>query len=153
MWADTKMTTIEERAKGFIKELEQNSHIKVTKVDVVGEPTQAEAERVIEQMLKDHPKTSLVFATNVGWGLAYARYMNKHHPNIKVLTVDFTKEIATHMHKGNIHAAVAQRPFIWGSLPLELLVDVFAGRGVKKYTDTGTYEVNSKNIQIFEQRF
>ncbi|HEX3075791.1 MAG TPA: substrate-binding domain-containing protein [Lachnospiraceae bacterium] len=153
MWADTKMTTIEERAKGFIKELEQNSQIKVTKVYVVGEPTQAEAERVIEQMLKDYPKTSLVFATNVGWGLAYARYMNKHHPNIKVLTVDFTKEIATHMHKGNIHAAVAQRPFIWGSLPLELLVDVFAGRGVKKYTDTGTYEVNSKNIQIFEQRF
>jgi len=79
--------------------------------------------------------------------------MNKHHPGIKVVTVDFTKDIADHMRKGNIHTAIAQRPFLWGSMTLELLVDVFAGKPVNKYTDTGTYEVNMNNIQIFEQRF
>jgi ABC-type sugar transport system substrate-binding protein len=67
--------------------------------------------------------------------------------------VDFTKEIANHMRKGNIHAAIAQRPFVWGSVTLEQLVDVFAGKKVNQYTDTGTYEVNMNNIQIFEQRF
>lgn len=152
LWSDYKMATIEERAEGFLKEL-KDSGIKVHKVDVVGEPTEAEAEKIIDKMLKDHPNTKLVFATNVGWGLAYARYMNKHHPSIKVVTVDFTKEIANHMRKGNIHAAIAQRPFVWGSVTLEQLVDVFAGKKVNKYTDTGTYEVNMNNIQIFEQRF
>jgi methyl-accepting chemotaxis protein/ABC-type sugar transport system substrate-binding protein len=152
LWSDYKMATIEERAEGFLKEL-KDSGIKVHKVDVVGEPTEAEAEKIINKMLKDHPDTKLVFATNVGWGLAYARYMNQHHPSIKVVTVDFTKEIANHMRKGNIHAAIAQRPFVWGSVTLEQLVDVFAGKKVNQYTDTGTYEVNMNNIQIFEQRF
>lgn len=153
MWSDYKLPTIEERAEGFLKEVAKNSNIKVNKVDVVGEPSEAEAEKIISKMLKDYPAAKLVFATNVGWGLAYARYMNKHHPGIKVVTVDFTKDIADHMRKGNIHTAIAQRPFLWGSMTLELLVDVFAGKPVNKYTDTGTYEVNMNNIQIFEQRF
>lgn len=153
MWSDYKMANIEERANGFLKEVTQNSKIKVNKVDVVGEPSEAEAERIIEKMLRGYPNTDLVFATNVGWGLAYARYKNKHHLGIKVVTVDFTKDIADHMRKGNIQAAIAQRPFVWGSMTLELLVDVFAGKPAAKYTDTGTYEVNMHNIQIFEQRF
>lgn len=153
MWSDYKLPTIEERAEGFLKEVTKNSKIKANKVDVVGEPSEAEAEKIISKMLKDYPSANLVFATNVGWGLAYARYMNKHHPAIKVVTVDFTKDIAEHMRKGNIHAAIAQRPFLWGSMTLELLADVFAGKPVNRYTDTGTYEVNLNNIQIFEQRF
>ncbi len=153
MWSDYKLPTIEERAEGFLKEVAKNSKIKVNKVDVVGEPSEAEAEKIISKMLKDYPAVKLVFATNVGWGLAYGRYMNRHHPDIIVVTVDFTKDIADHMRKGNIHTAIAQRPFLWGSMTLELLVDVFAGKPVNRYTDTGTYEVNLNNIQIFEQRF
>ena len=153
MWADNKMDTIEERAQGFLNEMKRDSAIKINKVDVIGEPTEVESEKIISKMLKDFPKTKLVFATNIGWGLAYAKYVNKHHPDIKVVTIDFTKDVTGHMKKGNINAAIAQRPFAWGSVTLELLVDVFAGKQVNKYTDTGTYEVNMNNIQIFEQRF
>ena len=153
MWTDNKMVCIEERAEGFIKELQQDSQIKVNKVGVVGEPSEEEAEKIIGKMLKDYPNTNLVYATNVGWGLAYAKYIEKHHSNIKVVTVDFTKDVANQMRKGNVSAAIAQRPFAWGSTPLELLVDVFEGKTVKKYMDTGTYEVNANNMQIFEQRF
>ena len=153
MWADSKMETIEERAEGFLKEMQKESEITVHKVDVTSEPTTEEAERVIGSMLKKYPDTEVLFATNIGWGLAYARYVNKYHPNVKVVTVDFTKEVAEHMKKGNIKAAIAQRPFTWGTVTLELLADVFAGKSVTKYTDTGTYEVNMNNIQIFEQRF
>jgi methyl-accepting chemotaxis protein/ABC-type sugar transport system substrate-binding protein len=153
MWSDYKMDTIEERAQGFIKEVEKERNIKVHKIDVVGEPTDAEAENIITRMLKEHPSIELVFATNVGWGLAYAKYLEKHHSKLKVVTVDFTKEVAGQMKKNNIKAAIAQRPFAWGSVTLELLADVFEGKQVSKYTDTGTYEVNLNNIQIFEQRF
>lgn len=153
LWTDYKLPTIEERAEGFLKEVTKDSNIKVNKVDVVGEPSEAEAERIIDKMLKDYPNTKVLFSTNVGWGLAYARYMSKHNLDINVVTVDFTKEIANYMRKGHIHTAIAQRPFLWGSMTLELLVDIFDGKQVKKYTDTGTYEVNMQNIDIFEQRF
>lgn len=153
MWADNKMETIEERAEGFIKEVSKEHNIKIHKVDVVGEPSADEAERTISKMLKDHPNTSLVYATNVGWGLAYAKYVEKHHPKLTVVTIDFTKDVANQMKKGNINAAIAQRPFAWGSVTLELMADVFDGKKVNNYTDTGTYEVNKNNMQIFEQRF
>lgn len=153
MWKDYKLASIEERAEGFLKEVVNGSNIKVHQVEVMGEPSPEEAEKVIDKMLKTYPETKLVYATNVGWGLAYARYVAKYRPNIQVVTIDFTKDVAEHMKKGNIKAAIAQRPFVWGSVPLEMLVDVFAGKQVAKYTDTGTYEVNANNLQIFEQRF
>lgn len=153
LWTDYKLAAIEERAEGFIKEVKENSNIIVHQVGVMGEPSKEEAEKVITKMLKDYPDTRLLFSTNVGWGLAYARYVESHRLDIKVVTIDFTKEVAEYMKKGSIKAAIAQRPFVWGSVPLELFVDVFAGKSVNKNTDTGTYEVNSNNLKIFEQRF
>lgn len=153
MWADNKLDSIEKRAEGFISELQNEQNIKINKVDVVGEPSEEEAEKIISKMLNDNPNVDLVFSTNVGWGLAYGKYFDKHPKNIKVVTVDFTKDVSNYMRKGKITAAIAQRPFIWGSVTLELLADIFDGKDVKKYTDTGTYEVNMNNIQIFEQRF
>jgi len=152
MWTDYKLASIEERAEGFVKELKENSNITVHQVGVMGEPSKEESERVISKMLKDYPNTKLFFSTNVGWGLAYARYVESHKLDVKVVTIDFTKEVAEHMKKGSINAAVAQRPFVWGSVPLELFVDVFAGKQVQKSMDTGTYEVNVGNLKIFEQR-
>lgn len=153
MWADNKLDSIEKRAEGFINEIKSEHNIKINLVDVVGEPSEEDAERIISKMLKDHPDTDLVYATNVGWGLAYGKYFEKHPKDIKVVTIDFTKDVAKYMKKGKITAAIAQRPFAWGSVTLELLGNIFDGKEVKKYTDTGTYEVNMNNIQIFEQRF
>ncbi|TAH67376.1 MAG: hypothetical protein EWM47_09140 [Anaerolineaceae bacterium] len=152
LWSDYKMETIEERAKGFIEELENESNIKVHKIDVMGEPSFEHADKVVSKLLKDYPNIDLVFATNVGWGLAYARYLEKNPSDLKVVTIDFTKDIANLMKKNLIDTAIAQRPFAWGSLTLEMLSDVFEGKKVNEYTDTGTYEVNLNNIQIFEQR-
>lgn len=152
-WSDQKMDTIEERAKGFINEVTKNSNIKVHQVDVLAAPSPEEAERIIDNFVQKHPNIKLVFATNVGWGLAYAKYVEKHKASFKVLTVDFTKEVAEQIKRKNIVSAVAQRPFIWGSVILEMLSDAFQGIEIKKYMDTGTYEVNYNNLQIFEQRF
>ena len=153
MWSDNKMDSIEKRAEGFIKEIQTEQDIKINLVDVVGEPGEEEADRIIDQMLKEHPDVNLFLATNVGWGLAYGRYFEKHPRDVKIITVDFTKDIADYMKKGKITAAIAQRPFAWGSLTLDLLSDIFEGKQIDKVHDTGTYEVNMNNIQIFEQRF
>lgn len=151
-WSDNKMDTIEERANGFIQEIERGSDIELHKINIPGGPDEAEAEKMIDQMIRDYPDVDLVYATNVGWGLLYAKYLEKHRADFKVLTVDFTKDVAAYMKKGFISTAIAQRPFAWGSVTLEMLSDVFEGKKVERYKDTGTYEVNINNLQIFEQR-
>lgn len=153
VWTDMKMETIEKREKGFERELSLQSNIRLHKIGVVGEPSDVEAENTINQMLRDYPGIQVVFSTNVGWGLAYAKYLEKHPNKFKLVTVDFTKDVAKYMKRGTIDSAIAQRPFVWGTLPLEILADVFDGKKqTKEFRDTGTYEVSSNNIQIFEDR-
>lgn len=153
MWSDTRIVAIDQRAEGFIKELKANSNIEVVTEQVISEPSENEAKTIIDQLLAKHPETELIYATNVGWGVALGSYMARYHKNVKVLTVDFTKDIAKLIKNGNIHSAIAQRAFAWGTMSLEMLSDVFEGKTVTKYTDTGTYEVNISNLAIYENRY
>lgn len=152
IWTDMKISSIEKRAEGFISELEKNSNIKVHRMNVLSNPSDEEMNRYVAAIRRDNPGTGLVFASNVNWGVAFGNYVSKNHPDFDVLTVDFTKAVLDHIKKGNIKAAIAQRAFSWGSMALEFLVDIFDGKKVTKYTDTGTYEVNPNNTTIYEKR-
>lgn len=152
LWSDSHISSIDNRAKGFIEELRLDSNIKVHEVSINSDPSFEEAEIIISKMLKQYPETKLVFSTNVGWGLLYAKYIKKHQSNLKVITMDFTKDIENAIKEGSISSAIAQRAFSWGTTSLNFLDKIFQGKPVQKYVDTGTYEVNLSNIKIYEGR-
>jgi methyl-accepting chemotaxis protein/ABC-type sugar transport system substrate-binding protein len=152
LWSDEHISSIDNRAKGFIEELRATSNIIVHEVSVKSEPSFEEAEKTIDKMLEQYPGTKLIFSTNIGWGLLYAKYMKKHKPNLKVITMDFTKDVESAIKEGSISSAIAQRAFSWGTTSLNFLDKIFQGKPVQKYVDTGTYEVNLSNIKIYEGR-
>jgi methyl-accepting chemotaxis protein/ABC-type sugar transport system substrate-binding protein len=152
LWSDEHISSIDNRARGFIEELRATSNIIVHEVSVKSEPSFEEAEKIIAKMLEQYPDTKLVFSTNIGWGLLYAKYVKKHKPNLKVITMDFTKDVDHAIKEGFICSAIAQRAFSWGTTSLDFLDKIFQGKPVKKYVDTGTYEVNLSNVKIYEGR-
>lgn len=152
LWSDTRIETIEKRANGFIDELKSHTAIKVNVQDIASNPTETEVKRVIALIKNKYPDTKLVFATDVNWGVAYGKYMKKYMPETSVITVDFTEDISTLIKNGNIKVAIAQRAFSWGTLALTYLADIFQGKTVEKYVDTGTYEVNASNLNIYRKR-
>lgn len=152
LWSDVKISSIEKRAEGFIDELSKNSNIKVYKESIHSSPSEEEVENLMASINKEHPDVRLIYATDVNWGVAYGNYVKKHKSNLKVLTVDFTKDIFDLIKDGSISSAIAQRAFSWGSMSLTFLTDIFQGKSVTKYTDTGTYEVNLNNIDIYKKR-
>lgn len=152
LWSDMKISSIEKRAEGFIDELKKNSNIKVFTKNILSSPSEEEVKKLMAAIIHEHPNVKLLYATDVNWGIAYGNYVKKNHSGFEVLTVDFTKAIAELIRSNNIKAAIAQRAFSWGTMSLEFLVDIFQGKSVIKYTDTGTYEVNSNNISIYEKR-
>lgn len=152
LWSDSKIHAIQQRAEGFVQALSDSPNIQVITVPVPGEPTASESEQIISNILTQHPDTKLVYATNTGWGLAYGNYFKKHPSTIKVITIDFTKQIAEHIRRNSIHSAISQRNFAWGNIPLQMLFDVYNNKSVEKYIDTGSFEVNLNNIQIYENR-
>jgi methyl-accepting chemotaxis protein/ABC-type sugar transport system substrate-binding protein len=152
LWSDVKIIAIDKRAEGFIDELKKNSNINVYTKNVRSNPTDEEIENFLSWISKEHPDVKLIYATNGSWGAAYGKYFVKHRINYDILTIDFRKEIADLIRADKIKVAIAQRAFTWFTMALELLVDVFNGKAITKYTDTGSYEVNSKNISIYEKR-
>jgi len=152
IWSDIKIDSIEKRAQGFIEELTRNSNIKVHKKSILSTPTEAEVNRLMTTIKKENPGVRLLFTTDYNWGVALGNYVRKNRSDIQILTVDLTEEIAELIRTGGIRAAIAQRAFSWGTMSLDFLVDIFQGKPVTKYTDTGTYEVNSKNLEIYSKR-
>ena len=85
--------------------------------------------------------------------LYYAAYLKKHNrKDIKILAVDFTPEIAKAIREGSINSTCSQRTFTWGSMAIGMLADLENGRSIKKYVDTGTFEVNAANLDIYSNR-
>jgi methyl-accepting chemotaxis protein len=152
LWSDVKIRSIEKRAEGFIEELKNNSNIKVYPKSALSNPSDEVLDKLFAEIKRDHPNLKLVYATNVNWGVAYGNYINKHHLDYDVLTVDLSKVVAEQIKEGKIKAAIAQRAFTWVTSGLEILVDVYQNKPVVKYTDTGTYEANKTNISIYERR-
>jgi methyl-accepting chemotaxis protein/ABC-type sugar transport system substrate-binding protein len=149
-WADTRISAIEDRRNGFVQEIKKNTKIDVHEVPVNSQPSPEEAERTIRSMLASYPNARFVFLTNCDWGILSANYMKKYHPNIEVITVDFTKDIQNLMSEGLIHYALGQRNYSWGSMAFNFLDKNFNKKPVQKYVDTGTYEVNRQNINIYK---
>jgi len=148
-WNQGKITAIEERAEGCIQEL-RASGIKVYEISAPGEPTKEEAERYVNELFTKHPGINLLYATNVGWGLAFARYVENHSlRQVKVIMVDFTDDVAKQIEKGNVYAAISQRPFAWGETCVRLMSDVLDDVSVDSLIDTGTFEVNQRNMKIY----
>lgn len=148
-WSDMQISAIENRKNGFIQELQKNTSIKVHEAAVHSKPYFDEG-KTIDAILHSIPSARFLYLTNCEWGLAVARYMEKHHMDIQVITIDFTKEIQEAMSKGLIHYAIGQRAYSWGSMAISFIDRSIHNKSVKKYVDTGTYEVNLQNMNIYK---
>ncbi len=147
-WADMHITAIENRKTGFIEEIRKNSKIEVFETPVHSKPI-GDEKNTFDTILRKYPNARFIFLTNCEWSVAFAEYSRKYHPRIQVITVDFTKEIQKAMREGLIHYAIGQRAYSWGSMSISFIDKNFNNKPVKKYIDTGTYEVNQQNMSIF----
>ncbi len=147
-WKDNLIETVEDRYRGVVDVLKENG-IAYYDMTGPGEPSAEEAAGLTDRLLAEHPDISVLCATNVGWGLAFARYLKSRGKSAKLVTVDFTDEVGTFMKAGYVDAAIAQRPESWGSMTLEKMEAVFEGQSIPRTIDTGTYPVTPANIRIY----
>lgn len=80
-------------------------------------------------------------------------YVNKIRSELgfksKIIVFDKTKEAIDLIKKGEIYAAIAQRPKQWGELSVKRLNELMLGRQIPSYEDTGTFEINRNNVSTF----
>jgi ABC-type sugar transport system substrate-binding protein len=149
-WMDTYISAIDNRKNGFIREIKSKTDIAVHEVGVKSQLFAGEIERTVGEILSKAPAARFIFLTNCEWGLYLAEYLKKHRSGIQVITIDYTNEIQDAMSQGCIHYAMGQRAYSWGSMAINFIDRSFGGKQVQKFIDTGTYEVNQQNMNIYK---
>lgn len=152
-WQDIHIEAIEKRAEGFLLGMKEFKEIEVVEVLVPANPSEQEALVIIEDMLRKYPQTDLFFSTNIDWATYYLAYFKRHGKKQKLVTIDFVKSLERDVRSGQIDSSISQRPFVWGEKAIKALSDATAGKDVESYADTGTFEINNKNLDVFLQRF
>ncbi len=150
-WNDVHISAIEKREEGFMQEMQGGSAC-AKKVPVPSAPSESEAETIISGLIRSNPDTKLIYATNADWGCLLGKYFSRHRSDIKVISIDYVKEMESFIQNGAIDYAIAQRNFVWGSVTMEGLAKLLEGDTMERYVDTGSYEVNINNYVIYENR-
>lgn len=71
--------------------------------------------------------------------------------DVFVAAFDKTKESLEMLRKGFVNIIVAQRQDLWGELVIRRLYEAMSGRQMAQFEDTGVYEINKKNIDLFRK--
>ena len=66
-----------------------------------------------------------------------------------VVSFDKTPESLAAVRQGYVTSIIAQRQGLWGELVVRKLNDLMLGKQIADFEDTGTYEINTKNISVF----
>lgn len=151
-WTGMKLDAIENRKDGFVQELKKNSQIGVHEYPVKSNPTPDEAEAIIQSMLQSHPNARFLYMTNMEWGMFAANYLRRHHSDVQVITVDFSEEVEKAIRDGLIHYSLGQRPYLWGSTAIRMIDKSLRKQKVQPVFDTGAFEVNRLNIDLYADR-
>jgi methyl-accepting chemotaxis protein/ABC-type sugar transport system substrate-binding protein len=153
-YKDCVMKNTLDRENGFINGIRKYPGIGIVEIYVDPNLAGVNPDPIFDNALKENPDVNLLYCTNVTWGMAAASYLDrKGIKNKKLITIDGSIEIIDFIKKGVVTAAFAQRPFIWGELLVKWLSDAFKGKEIPKYKDSGLYEINKVNYNIFEKNF
>jgi methyl-accepting chemotaxis protein len=67
------------------------------------------------------------------------------------LTFDKTDDSLEFIRQGFLNMIIAQRQGLWGELAVRRLYEALADIRMNDFEDTGTYEINSRNIGVFRK--
>jgi ABC-type sugar transport system substrate-binding protein len=69
-----------------------------------------------------------------------------------IIAFDKSDESLESIRRGHANAIIAQRQGLWGELIVRRLYDTMHGKNLKDFEDTGTYEINKRNISVFLEK-
>lgn len=153
LWSSNSSESFQGRVDGFLKEMGDSSAQIITLP--VPPPSKIESEgfAAMKKLFKQNPNLTWIYAINGDWAYAIAQYIKKYNLPVKIICIDYLSLYKPFIESGAIHTAIAQRQFIWGDVIVTRLLKAIHDEAFPEYEDTGTFEINKNNIEIFNKRF
>ncbi|MGI6778266.1 MAG: substrate-binding domain-containing protein [Acetivibrionales bacterium] len=140
------------REEGFFSTIVNYPEIKVIELPVRYDISREDMFKTLDRAFAVHPDIDVFYCHEGVWGESMVEYWRKNNIHDKrLITFDNTDAICKGIKDGIVLAAIAQRPFVWGERSLKWISDALKGLKVPEYEDTGVFEVNSNNIDVFNK--
>jgi methyl-accepting chemotaxis protein len=140
---------LNERVVGLKEIVARNKGMRIVEIN---SPNSANLEvrwQSIAASLKRHPEINcFVCVESAGYYFA-ERIRRELKREMIIIAFDKTEESLESIRKGYTNAIIAQRQGLWGELIVRRLYDAMHGKELKDFEDTGTYEINKRNLSVF----
>lgn len=143
-----KNKNMQDRMEGFMKAISNTPDVKVLSFEATEQPNVENRWQSLKKTIQENSDFNC-FVCMDAMGSFFARRM-KEDLGISPLCVVFdkTKESKEPMEDGYL-CVLAQRPRLWGELSVRRLHEACSGKTIPDYEDTGTYEINKNNMDVF----
>ena len=142
-------SNLRERINGLKEVLARNKGMRLVAID---SPNTSDLEvrwQSISRSLREHPEINCVACVEAQGSFFAERIRQQAKKDTVVIAFDKTKESLELVRKGYANAIIAQRQGLWGELIVRRLYDAMHGKTLKDFEDTGTYEINRRNLSVF----
>lgn len=146
-------STAKEREKGYHLAMAQQSEF-IQLPTVYTEGTAESAYLKAKEIIKQYPHLKGIIGANqyMTEGICLAIQELGLSNNIKVVGFDSSDVIIEGLEKGIIHAILVQKPFNMGYVGVKVAVDLFDGKKVQQYTDTGYKLITPETLYTTENQ-
>lgn len=148
--ANPAQLNLNQRIDGFKQIIGKYSDIKLLDIEATGIVDNDGRWKAIKQILQKHGSFDCFVAFDSGGWNFVPRVKSELGISPKAVIFDKSKPAVELLKKGELTAVVAQRPGLWGELVVRRLNDLMLGNKIPELEDTGTYEINKKNVSVFE---
>ena len=140
---------MKDRMEGFMKALESSPDIKVLSFEeTLGSPNPEERWQDLKKRIRQTSDFDC-FVCMDSVGSYYARRMKEELSMTPICVVfDKTDDSRKPLEDGYL-SVLAQRPRLWGELSIRRLHEACSGKTIPDNEDTGTYEINKSNMNVF----
>jgi len=147
--------SLNERIRGIEEYLSENCP-DISIVDT--QSSEGDAQKAVtatENMIQSHPEFKAIIGIDATAGPAAVSVWKakgwQNSDEHMIITFDDMPDNLQGLRDGYIKALVAQRQSSWGESVIQMLNDLYEGKEIPDYTDTGSIEITMDNIDTYTE--
>lgn len=147
----SEVSTVQERYRGFKDVLSQKTEIEIIRKEEQKDTDINITKKLIENMIVKNPDFDLLYLVNSSSGEIACDIWREKKLNKKLIVLSKDSKVFDFVKQGIVTAQIVQRNNLWGEIAVKRLYDLIKGKNINTIENTGMYEINKLNSDIFDR--
>lgn len=144
----SEIFTVQQRLKGFEEEIRKFDGLRILKIIEQKDTSRDVTEKLLETVVSESSQFDLLYLVTAESGEIAVDLWDKNQLSNKLVVLSKSNKITTGVAQEIVSAQIVQNNKAWGESAVQKLADLFEGKTVAEYEDTGMRELNRKNFVV-----